>query len=145
MTETQQRRSLIGAVFHGLLALYAVFLLVYLVLRFTGIIENNLLNFLHTFALYLFIVPLVGGIITVFTGNIRLLMIQFLLVLMGVFWLGARQAETFFVDPVLAEDSLVVLTFNMYPENEQFDVALQTILDYNADAQIGTTKNDHEK
>lgn len=133
MTDTQQKSSVVGLVIHGLLALYAAFLVVYLILRFSGLVDNNLMNFLHTFALYLFAVPLIGGLITVFTGNIRLLMIQFLLVLMGVFWLGARQAETFFVDPILAEDSIVLMTFNMYPDNEQFDSALETIIDYNAD------------
>ena len=133
VTVRTEQTSLVATIINTLLALYALFLTVYLVLRFVPVVDHNALNFLHTFALYLFFVPLVGAVIALFTRNRQLVLVQFLLVMIGVLWLGGRQVRPMLVDTLVADDVLSVLTFNVFPDNEQLDTALQTILEYNAD------------
>lgn len=132
-TETTKKTSPFATLINTLIALYALFLTVYLVLRFVPIVEHNALNFLHTFALYLFFVPFVGAIIALFTHNRQLVLVQLVLLLIGGLWLGGRQVRPALVNTLVPEATLTILTFNVFPENEQLDTALQTILEYNAD------------
>jgi vancomycin resistance protein VanJ len=110
---------------------YAIFLILYLILRFLLQVEWSWLLLLHNGAPYLFLLGIIFFIIAFLIQAPRIAGIYLLLLVVALVWFA----------PVLmpkstnneAEDSFRVLNFNVYPDNKQIDNAAEWLLEQSAD------------
>jgi vancomycin resistance protein VanJ len=117
--------------FEILFILYAIALTFYLILRFPLQVEWSWFLLLHNLAPYLFLLALIFFFIAFLMQAARLAGIYLLLLVVGLIWFAPILLPKF--NSHEAEDSFRVLSFNVFPENQKTDTALEWLLGQDAD------------
>ncbi|MCA9914832.1 MAG: endonuclease/exonuclease/phosphatase family protein [Anaerolineae bacterium] len=131
MTETR-KRSAISRFVLFLLGLYALLLVIFLVGRLTLRSDWFLLGLGANFTPYLFGLALIALLLAALLRAPRMAAIYGLLLLIGALWLAPRLLPPLRL-PEARGTSLKLVTFNIYPHNQQVEEALEWLLSQNAD------------
>jgi vancomycin resistance protein VanJ len=114
-----------------LLLLYLLFLSFYLVLRFLIQADWNWLLLLHNAALYFFLLLIPGILLALLIRTRRIAGFYLLFLVIGMLWflpiLAAKGGAG------SAENSIHLISFNFFPENQQQDGAVEWLLAQDAD------------
>mgnify|MGYP006269491975 CR=1 FL=1 len=129
--DTQTRLQITASL---LLNLYWLFLIVYCIARFVVRWEARWLNLLYNGMPYLFLVALIAFVIMILVGAGRLaLRYLLLLIIAGIIW-GLRILPV--LDPTPPPPDAIaldVVTFNVYPQNQELDAVQEWLMAQSAD------------
>lgn len=117
--------------FIGVLALYGIALALYWLLWLTVGDAVNTLALLHNLAPYYFLPVIVGLPLALLLRAKRTFFLYLLLGIAGFLWFGVVLLPS--EAPAASDDPLRVVTFNVYPYNEQLDTAQDWLLRQDAD------------
>lgn len=131
MTETR-KRSALSQFFLFLLGLYALLLMIFLVGRLALRSDWFLLGLATNFTPYLFGLALLALVLVVLLRAPRMIVLYGLLLLIGALWLVPRWLPPF-SQPETQGTTLKIITFNIYPHNQQIDAAFDWLLAQDAD------------
>jgi endonuclease/exonuclease/phosphatase (EEP) superfamily protein YafD len=120
---------------------YALALIGYLILRWIFKPDWSLVLLSHTVAFYLFLPVLVGLLIAMLIRAPRLIGIYWVLIFMGLVWFVPRLMPPL-SSPQQNGTALKLISFNVFPYNQQLDDVTEWLLSENADIialqEIGT-------
>ncbi len=131
MTETRKRSALSQFVIF-LMGLYALLLMIFLVGRLALRSDWFLLGLATNFTPYLFGLALIALLLAGLLRAPRLAVIYTLLLLIGALWIVPRLLPPFSL-PEAQGTTLKLVSFNIYPNNQRADEAVDWLLTQDAD------------
>jgi endonuclease/exonuclease/phosphatase family metal-dependent hydrolase len=127
----QHNSSFLRSTLVSLLAVYGVLLLMYWLLWLIVGDDINLLALLHNLAPYYFLPVIVGLPLALILHARRTFFLYGLLALIGFLWFGVLLLPK--PNPVVQGQTVELITFNVYPENERLPDAIDWLLSRDAD------------
>lgn len=130
----RQRQSPLGIFLILLFGLYSALLIIYLILRVAFGDSQPWLTLFHTASPYYFLPLIVGLIVGLVFRAKRFVALQLILLTIGIAWIGVPLLPRAL--PPQQGTALSLLTFNVYPENDDVQDAIRYIISRDPDVVV---------